>query len=131
MFKRKRSYRLYVSGELVAQGDADFLAEILQVKPDTLQHYGYAKSCPPYIKLEPLPMMYTCKKTMLTIDELESSLGVDRHRIWMAISGGKAICGHMVRKYEYPNERLVPDARVREMTASERASIRKGKAGVK
>lgn len=124
MFKRKRSYRLYVSGELVAQGDAPFLAEILRVKPDTLQHYGYAKSCPPYIKLEPLPSMYICKKTMLTIDELESSLGVDRHRIWMAVSDGKAIRGHMVRKYEYPNQHLVPVERTREMVASAKAAVR-------
>lgn len=120
MSRRRKSYRLYVSGELVAQGDIDFLAGIVQVKPDTLQHYAYAKARPRYIRLEPLPIMYHCKRTLLTIEELESSLGADRHRIWTAVSDGRAVCGHMVRRHEYENEALVPVEAVREMLKSAR-----------
>ena len=106
MAKRKTCYRLYVGTTCVAQGDIEYIAQILGVSVSTAQHYPYEKHCPKELRLEPLPILYQWNGALLTADEVARSAGVAKSTVITAAHRNQGVKGFRVQKYEYESHSL-------------------------
>lgn len=101
MARRRTVYELRIGGKLAARGDADMLAELLGLSPNTVQRMPYKKHGKRGVEVRPLPILYIYKGRRMTAGEIAEQEMVSLCQVHSAVYKHSQLMGCTVRKYGY------------------------------
>ena len=101
MTKRRTVYELRIGEKLAARGDADMLAELLGLSPNTVQRMPYKKHGKRGVEVRPLPILYIYKGRKMTAKEIAEQEMVSLGQVHSAVYEHSQLMGSTVRKYGY------------------------------